>query len=97
MTEYSAIFGNTKTSKIVFILSVIVSLFWIFGQIINVYHFALVGAIFEMLWFPVVAMTAVLPIVSIIFLIKEKFSFRSLYLYSFFIVATTILALVFRK
>jgi hypothetical protein len=95
MSGYSI--TKTGRSKLVFILSIVVSLFWFPGQVVNVYHFALTGAIFEFLWFPIVATTFILPIVSFIFLVKEKFSLRSFYLYSILIVVTTILVLVFLK
>lgn len=97
MPEYSTTFANTNTSKLIFIVSVVVCLFWLVGQVMNVYHFTVVGAIFEILWFPMVVMTFLLPIMAVIFLIKEKFSLRSLYLYSFLIVAATVLILVLRK
>jgi hypothetical protein len=70
-------FNILKTSEIVFILSIIVSGYWWLGQGINVYSFAFVGAIFEILWFPVLLMLFVLPIISMILLIKEKFSGNS--------------------
>ncbi len=95
MTDNSAAFIRAGNSKIVFILSILVSLFWIFGQVINVYHFPFIGAIVELLWVPVVAMTFLLPVVSFIFLVKEKFSLRSLNLYSLLIVAATILIVQF--
>ena len=97
MPGYSRSFTKTGTSKIIFILSIIVSLFWFFGQFINVYRFPLVGAIFEIIWFPIVVMTIGLPIMSFIFWVKEKFSLRSFYPYSILIVVTTILVIVFRK
>lgn len=47
MKEHSTPFQNSRTSKIVFLLSIIVSGYWWLGQAINVYSFALVGVIFE--------------------------------------------------
>ncbi|MFT6166382.1 MAG: hypothetical protein ACJAV5_000489 [Vicingaceae bacterium] len=58
--------SSSKTASIVFILSVLASAFWIMGQLVNVYHFAVVGAIFEILWLPMIGLLFTLPIVSFI-------------------------------
>jgi hypothetical protein len=97
MKENLTVFKNSRSSKIVFILSIIVSVFWWLGQVINFYHFAIVGAIFELLWLPVLAMLFVLPIISLILLVKEKFNVRSLYLYSILMGVVTIMFMVFSK
>lgn len=91
MTGHSAAFKKTKTSKIVLLLSIFISVYWIFGQVMDIYSNAGVGAIFEILWFPAMAATVILPIVSVINLFKEKFSLRSLYLYS---ILTQLIALL---
>lgn len=98
LTENSTAFKNTPTSKIVLLLSMAVSLYWIFGRIININSNKAVGAIFEILWLPAIAMTCILPVVSCIFLFKEKFNVKSLYLYSVLILliaALTIKILIF--
>jgi hypothetical protein len=97
MTEYISPFTKARTGKIVFILSVLVCLFWFLGQGINVYHFPIVSAVFEILWFPAVALTIGLPILSFIFWSKEKFTIRSLYPYSILIVVAAVLIMIFRK
>jgi hypothetical protein len=97
MKEHLTPFKNSRTGKIVFILSIIASGFWWFGQVVNVYNIALVGAIFELLWLPMLAMLFTLPIISLIWLVKEKFNIKSLYIYSMLIIFTTILFMVFSK
>jgi hypothetical protein len=94
MVHDSTPFKNSILSKIFFLSSIIVFVFWILGQAIDVYHFALVGTIFEILWLPMIAMVFFLPIISLVFLVKEKFDFRSLYLYTFIIAVTNILLMV---
>jgi hypothetical protein len=95
MNENFTNFKNSKTSKIVFMLSIIVAGYWWLGQFINVYSIALVGAIFEILWLPTLVLLFVLPIISLISLVKEKFTIKSLYIYSMLICVTTILCMVF--
>ena len=80
---------HSKTSKIIFSLSILASVFWCLSQIINVYSFALLGAIFEILWLPMLAALFFLPIISLVLWVKEKFNVRSLYLYSILIVAVS--------
>jgi len=89
--------GKLSTAKVVFISSILVSFFWNFGQLVNVYHFAIVGAIFELLWLPMIALLIILPVVSFIYFVKEKFNLRSLYLYSFLIILVTILGMTLRN
>lgn len=97
MKENLTPFKNSRTGKIVFILSIIVAGYWWLGQVINVYSIAFVGVIFEILWLPVLLMLFLLPIISMILLIKEKVNVRSLYIYSMLISVTTILFMVFSK
>jgi len=90
-------FKNSRTGKIFFILSVIVSGYWWMGQVINVYNSAFVGAIFEILWLPFLLILFVLPIISLILLMKEKFDVRSFNIYSIIISVITILFMIFSK
>ena len=85
MEQETTIFKNSRLSKILFFLSIFVFAYWRIGHTINVYHFAVVGAIYEILWLFMLIGLFGLPIVALIFLIKEKFSFRSLYLYTIII------------
>jgi len=82
---------NSTLSKVVFLLSIIIFVFWTLGQIIDVYRYDVVGAIFEFLWLFMLLGLFGLPILAIVFLIKEKFSFRSLYLYTLIISVINIL------
>ena len=45
-------------------LSILVSIFWICSRFVNVYRFALVGAIFEILWLPMIVMLFFLPLIA---------------------------------
>ncbi len=97
MKEHLIPFKNTRTSKIVFLLSIIASGYWWLGHGINIYGSAIVGAIFEMLWLPLIGMLFLLPIFSLIFLLKEKINIRSLYLYSLLINVATICCMIFSE
>ena len=96
MKENLTVFKNSKTGRIVLILSILVSGFWWLGNVTDVYRFAFVGAIVELLWLPMLGLLVILPIMSLIFLVKEK-SNVLLYLFSILIVVATILFMVFSK
>ena len=87
-------FSNKKASVVVFALSWIVALFWILGNLFDVYQFAVTGAVFEILWLPVLALTFFLPVVTIVLFIKDKFNFKSLNFYSLLLVVGTALAMI---
>lgn len=87
-------FSNKKASVVVFALSWIVALFWILGNLFDVYQFAVTGAVFEILWLPVLALTFILPVVTIVLFIKDKFNFKSLNFYSLLLVVGTALAMI---
>ncbi len=91
MKAYLTPYKNSKTSTLIFILSIIASGFCWLEHVINVYNFAFVGAIFEMLWLPVLVFLFVLPIISLRMLVKEKIAVRSLYIYTILICIGTIL------
>ncbi len=89
-----SILKNKNTlSKIVFCLSVFVTAFWILSQLIDVYKIVLVGALFEILWLPMLALLFCLPLISIYHFIKEKYNFKSLYFFLFLIQLATIFVL----
>ena len=86
--------SHSNLSKTLFALSMEVSLFWLGGSFLNTYRYPVVGAIYEILWLPNLAMLFGLPLVSLFFLVKEKKKLQSLYLYSLLILSITILILI---
>jgi len=97
MKENSIPYKNSRTSKIVFLLSIIASGLWWLAKGMNVYSNTIVGAIFELLWLPVLGMLFLLPIISLTLLIKEKINVRSLYIYSILIGIASIIFMVLGK
>ena len=89
--------ANGKGSILVFVLSIWFVIYWFLGQIINIYEFAIVGVVYEILWLPMLLMGLVLPIVSLFFWYKEKFNFKSFYFFAFLLVVLTILVLILSK
>jgi hypothetical protein len=97
MSEKITLFANTKISKIIFLVSIGAAVIWIFGRTTNVYQFAVVGAIFEILWLPLLGVGFILPVISFVLWVKDKFNFKSLHLYSFLILLFTIVFTIMYK
>ncbi|PTM08331.1 MAG: hypothetical protein DA407_08315 [Bacteroidetes bacterium] len=89
--------NRAKQPRIVFILSILTSIFWCLGQLINVYYFTIIGVVFEILWFPMIALLIILPILSLIFFVKENLNLKSPYFYSFLIILSTILFMLLKN
>ena len=94
MTENQSTFHNSIHNKRVLVISFFAALFWIIGNTIDVYQFAITGAFYELLSFPMLALIIFLPIISIVLVIKDKFNRRSMALYSLLLLTPTILLLL---
>jgi hypothetical protein len=92
-----ASFSKLLNGKHVVFLAIGVLLYWCLGRLARVYQYALTGAIFELLWLPMLLLLVVLPVISFMGLWKEKFNKRSPYMYALLINSATILLLVFYK
>lgn len=68
--------------------------YWLLGIMLDVYEYPVVGAIFELLWLPMLAALFILPIISLVFLVKTRFNLGSFYL-STIIICILILLLLF--
>ena len=76
---------ENKLGKIIFGMSALTLLLIIVFRSIDIYKYAVVGAIFEMLWLFIIATIFILPIVAIWELFRKGFSFKSFYLFTILI------------
>lgn len=65
-----------KTDQKLFWLSLAVCLFWVLGLNINVYSLAVLGAIFEFLWLPMLGALFFLPLLNLYLWYRVKFSLK---------------------
>jgi phosphoglycerol transferase MdoB-like AlkP superfamily enzyme len=79
------------------VLTIAAAIYWLTGKSVNVYRSPVVSAVFELLWFPALIILFILPIVSLVYWVKEKFNSRSLNFYSLIIAVITILAIAILK
>jgi len=82
-----------RRSKIILFLSVFVCIYWSIGNLMDIYQFAIVGAIFEILWLPMLSSLFIIPALSIGFLIRDKFKTKWVYLASILIISVTVLVM----
>ena len=80
---------GARTKKAVFLLSILVFIFYLFGLFIfsDIYENAFIGAIMEMASLPMLVLLLTLPVAAIIQMVKEKFSLSSFPIYSFIILS----------
>ena len=76
-----------KAGRWVFFLSLGSAAYWGLANVIDIYRFAALGAIYELLWLPFLALLFGLPVISLVSWAKGKFKISSLYLYSFLLSA----------
>lgn len=83
-----------RQKRAVFALSVLLLFFWTVSNCINVYKYIIVGAVFELLWLPMLLLFFLLPIINLVMLIKNKLSLKSLWFYGLLLNVAMILFLI---
>ena len=82
--------------KPLFILSLISCLYWTISQSLNVYTYSLAGALYEILWLPMVLMLVGIPVVAGYQWYKDKFKITSWSIYTMLLSLVTIIVLISR-
>ncbi|MCU0399813.1 MAG: hypothetical protein MUE75_02215 [Algoriphagus sp.] len=76
------------TGQILFFLSMGSVGFWSLFKLIDIYQIGVLGAVYELLWLPFLALAFGIPTASFYFWAKSKFKLNSLFLYAFLISST---------
>lgn len=82
MPDRPTSFKNSGINRALFILSIISILYWLTAKSSNVYNNAFIGAVFELLWLPMIAFVFIGPVFSIILFVRDKYNPGSLALYT---------------
>lgn len=72
-------FFKSKRGITMLAITIFVVVFWSLASIINVYDNKAVGAVFETLWLPMMAMLVIVPLLCVVFWRNEQWHFRTLY------------------
>jgi hypothetical protein len=94
--EVTKLLKNRNASKVMLMLSALAFLFYLSVQVLisNDYKYAVVGALFELLSMPMLLLLVVIPILSIVQLIKLKGTARVYAFASLVLIATTVFVLI---
>lgn len=92
MKKYLA---NEKLAYFIFLTAIFTFMYWLVSKKIDVYKYALVGGIFELLWLLMILAVVIIPFISIATIIMQPTSIKSLAIYSLLISIATILVLQF--
>lgn len=68
MPDRSASFKNSGINRVLFILSIIAILYWLTAKFSNVYNNAFIGAVFELLWLPMIISVFIGPVFQLFYL-----------------------------
>lgn len=91
MKEIISVINDSRLGKGIFLLTLLASVFWIVTKLVPVYESKITGAVYEMLWLPVVIILFILPIFSFLLWAGEKFRIKSAHLFSIILAALAIL------
>jgi hypothetical protein len=89
--------SHMQNGKLLFLLSIFIAVYWFVGNKINVYQTKLTGAIFEMLWLPMLFLLFVIPCLATYFWKKENYVLKSTNLLTMITSVIFILAIIFIK
>lgn len=95
MRERLTSFKNSAINKALFIVSIITLVYWWSAKSLNVYKYAFLGAIFELLWLLMIAAVFIGPVFSILLFVRDKYNARSLVLYAFVFQVVALYMLIF--
>jgi len=85
---------NNKVANVILIASILILLYWNFAHNIDVYKYAVVGALYEMSALLVVAATYILPLFILLIAFINKFLINSKYYIALGLLALTIILLL---
>jgi hypothetical protein len=90
----SSFLSRPKTSRLILLLSIAVFLYYFMEKFIftDVYKFAFVGAVYEILWLPMLLLLVAVPVGSILILVN-KHSRKGLALVSILLIGAAIIML----
>lgn len=80
-----------QLANIVLITSLFFSLYWIGVFFVDVYKWAFIGAVYEILWLPGLVVIYCLPVLILLFAVLNKFRINIKYYISLGILALTII------
>jgi hypothetical protein len=78
MQGLNSLSKHIQNGKLPFLLSIFIAAYWIVSNKVNVYQTKITGAIFEILWLPMILLLFITPCLAAYFWKKEKFVLKSM-------------------
>ena len=78
MVDNADTIRKTNRSLVVLGASLLIPAVWLIPQLINVYDYPVLGAIYESIWLPMILCLFLIPVFSFIFWMKSKYQLSSL-------------------
>jgi hypothetical protein len=94
MQRLNLLSKHVQNGKLLFLLSIIIAAYWIVSNKVNVYQTKITGAVFEILWLPMLLLLFITPCVAIYFWKKENFVLKSMNLLTIIVNIIFILILI---
>jgi hypothetical protein len=85
MQKNLSISSYAVISRLNFSLSLLLFIYWYVAMNVNVYKFIVLGALYELLWLPMLPLLVILPAISVFLLTRQGFSLKALPFYSLLI------------
>lgn len=82
-----------EKEKTIFVLSAVLMVLWVLGQTIDLNSHKIAGTIFAFLWFPMIGLLFVLPVINLTMLIKRSVNFKAYWIYGLLVNMLTLLLL----
>lgn len=76
---------ETSTGRkgiVFFVLSILMLIYWVLVDTIKIYNHAVTGAIYEILWLPMIGLLFFLPLTVLVLWAVNKWSLKSFYFYT---------------
>ena len=87
----SSAYKDIKRSKKIFFTAVVVCSFWLLINVFKFYKSEVLAIVVKILFFPMLIILFLIPIVCLLFLLRKKFNAKSYYFYSLILCFITII------
>ena len=80
---------HSTKSKVLFILSILLLVYWWIAKYYNIQSSTILSVVYDIFWLPMLLFFVVIPALTLYYLWREGFHYKSLYAWSLILVAIT--------
>lgn len=86
--------GKNIPPVLILTVSIFTGLYWLAGNILDVYAFTFTSVLFEICWLPMVLLLFITPLVALFYWIKSNFKLTSIHLLSLTIAVLVLIGVI---